>query len=50
METTVTLPTYIQSTSVGFLEALLNGLWPSEAELERAEQERLDRQAKTDVQ
>lgn len=35
----------MESISKGFFEALLNGLWPSEEVLDRAEEERVARLA-----
>jgi hypothetical protein len=40
----------IESTPKGFFEALLNGLWPSEETLDKAEQERLDRRRAIETQ
>lgn len=42
---------WIESTPKGIFEILTNGLWPTEESLEKAEQERLDRQVSAiDVQ
>lgn len=42
--------TTVVSSSIGFFEVLLNGLWPTEEDLDRAEQERLARKAQTETQ